>query len=115
MSIILHITSKAAWEQAMGSGEYRGDTLAREGFIHCSTPEQVIPVANSLFRGQQNLVLLVIDRTRVQAPVRDENLEGGETLFPHIYGPLNLDAVIKVVDFPPDADGGFSTLNIERR
>lgn len=109
MSIILHITSQTTWEQARSAGEYRGDTLAREGFIHCSTPEQIIAVANRFYRGRQDLALLVIDRARVQAPVRDENLEGGETLFPHIYGPLNLDAVVEVVAFPPDADGGFSS------
>ena len=107
MTTILHITHKTDWEQARAEGSYRADTLASEGFIHCSTPEQVIPVANHLFRGQTNLVLLVIDRDKVQAPIRDENLEGGTTLYPHIYGPLNLDAVVDVLDFPPRADGSF--------
>ncbi len=112
MSIILHITRKESWEQARAAGAYRGDTLASEGFIHCSPPEQIVAVANRFYRGQTGLALLVIDRARVQAPVRDENLEGGETLFPHIYGPLNLDAVVDVVDFPPRADGGFSAPKI---
>jgi uncharacterized protein (DUF952 family) len=107
MTTILHITHKTDWEQARAEGSYRADTLATEGFIHCSTPEQVIPVANHLFRGQPNLVLLVIDRDKVRAPIRDENLEGGTVLFPHIYGPLNLDAVVDVLDFPPRADGSF--------
>ncbi len=107
MTIILHITRKADWEQARAAGAYRGDTLASEGFIHCSTPGQVIQVANFLFSGQRDLALLVIDRDRVQAPIRDENLEGGESLFPHIYGPLNLDAVVEVLDFPSGADGRF--------
>jgi len=107
MNAILHIVSKAAWEEACSAGGYQGDTLASAGFIHCSTPDQIIPVANRFYRGQTGLALLVIDRDRVQAPMRDENLEGGETLFPHIYGPLNLDAVVDVLDFPPRADGGF--------
>jgi uncharacterized protein (DUF952 family) len=107
MTTILHIARKTDWEQARAEGSYRADTLASEGFIHCSTPEQVIPVANHLFRGQPDLVLLVIDRDKVRAPIRDENLEGGTTLYPHIYGPLNLDAVRSVLDFPPRADGSF--------
>jgi len=107
MTTILHISRKEAWEQAVSAGGYQGDTLASEGFIHCSTPDQIVAVANRFYRGQTGLALLVIDRARVQAPVRDENLEGGETLFPHIYGPLNLDAVVDVLDFPPRADGGF--------
>ena len=112
MTIILHITSKASWAQARAAGIYRGDTLASEGFIHCSPPEQIVAVANRFYRGQTGLVVLVIDRARVRAPIRDENLKGGETLFPHIYGPLNLDAVIQVIDFPPRADGGFSAPKI---
>jgi len=107
MSAILHITRQADWEQAQTQGSYRADTLASQGFIHCSRPEQVIPVANHLFRGQTDLVLLVIDRDKVRAPIRDENLEGGESLYPHIYGSLNLDAVVDVLDFPPRADGSF--------
>jgi uncharacterized protein (DUF952 family) len=107
MTTILHIARKTDWEQARAEGSYRADTLASEGFIHCSTPEQVIPVANHLFRGQPDLVLLVIDRDKVEAPIRDENLEGGTALFPHIYGPLNLDAVVDVLDFPPRTDGSF--------
>ena len=108
MTTILHIVRKEAWDQAITAGSYQGDTLASEGFIHCSTPEQIIPVANRFYRGQTGLALLVIDRDRVQAPIRDENLEGGDTLFPHIYGPLNLNAVVDVIDFPPRADGVFA-------
>ncbi len=107
MTIILHIARRSDWEQARAAGAYRGDTLASEGFIHCSTPEQIISVANRFYRGQPDLMLLVIDRARVQAAVRDENLEGGTTLFPHIYGPLNLDAVVDVLDFPSQLDGSF--------
>ena len=107
MNIILHIALRDAWDNAKASRSYQGDTLESEGFIHCSTPAQLIPVANFRFRGRTDLVLLGIDRARVTAAIRDENLEGGSTLFPHIYGPLNIDAVIDVFDFPPQADGSF--------
>ena len=107
MSTILHITTRDAWEQALSAGAYTTPTLASEGFIHCSEPRQVARVANERFRGRQGLILLEIDPARVGAVVKHENTEGGAELFPHIYGPLNLDAVTRVVPFEPDADGGF--------
>jgi len=105
--IILHITTSREWDQAVGLGVYQAASLPSEGFMHCSRPEQVLLVANTLFRDQADLVLLCIDRNRVAAPIRDENLEGGVERFPHIYGSLNLDAVRQVVIFPPDHDGLF--------
>ncbi len=104
MNIILHITQREQWKQAKLVQAYRGDTLDTEGFIHCSTPLQVIKVANNFFPGQQGLLLLCIDSDKVQAEIRYEGLE---ELFPHIYGPLNIDAVFKVLDFEPDEDGLF--------
>ena len=105
--MILHICPASAWQAAQEAGSYRGDTLKTEGFIHCSTPEQIVDVANRFYHGQTGMVLLVIDRAQVQARVQDENLEGGDILFPHIYGPLNLDAVVDVISFEPQEDGYF--------
>ena len=105
MNIILHITQREHWEQAKLLPAYRGDTLDSEGFIHCSTPLQVIKVANTFFPGQEGLILLCIDSDKVQAEIRYEGIEAEE--FPHIYGPLNLDAVFKVIDFEPGEDGKF--------
>jgi uncharacterized protein (DUF952 family) len=105
--IILHITTSEAWRQAVELGVYRAASLSSEGFIHCSRPEQVLRVANKIFYGQIGLVLLCIDPGRVAAPIRDENLEGGADQFPHIYGPLNLDAVCQVIHFVPGPDGRF--------
>ncbi len=107
MTIILHITRYPAWLAGRRSGEYRTETLAQEGFIHCSTPAQVVAVANSLYRGQRDLVLLCIERGRVRAPVRDEDCYESGQAFPHIYGPLNRDAVVQTLPFPPDAEGRF--------
>ena len=105
--LILHITRREQWEAAKGTGIYRAGSLDRQGFIHCSTPEQIIPVADFLFRGQRDLVLLCMDEGRLTSPVRYENLEGGERMFPHVYGPVNLDAVTMVLPFPPREDGSF--------
>lgn len=102
---IFHITSSAAWEEARATGVYRGDTLDSEGFIHCSLVRQVVDVANARFRGQQGLVLLQIDTARITPEIKYEG--AGEELFPHIYGPLNKEAVIKVYDFLPDRQGLF--------
>ncbi|OKH29281.1 DUF952 domain-containing protein [Chroogloeocystis siderophila] len=107
MNIILHITQRAQWEAAQKFQIYRGDTLESEGFIHCSTPQQVINVANTFFENQQGLVLLCIDSDKVHAEIRYEGIQEDE-LFPHIYGALNLDAVFQVIDFKPHEDGSFA-------
>ena len=104
--MILHICKKSAWNQAQNDGEYRGDTLESEGFIHCSTSQQVVEVADSLFKGAQDLLLLVIDERKVVSAIKFED-PGNGNLYPHIYGPLNLDAITKTVDFYPDLNGNF--------
>lgn len=106
MNLILHITQRAQWEAAQKAQIYCGDTLASEGFIHCSTPKQVINVANTLFWNQQGLVLLCIDSDKVPAEIRYEGIQ--DELFPHIYGALNLDTVFQVIDFQPNQDGTFT-------
>lgn len=108
MSIIFHIADRKSWEQGREAGGYRPEMFASEGFIHCSTGAQVITVANNRFRGQSGLILLAIDTERVTHPIRYENLEGGEELFPHIYGELDPGAVVRVADFNPDLAGYFA-------
>jgi uncharacterized protein (DUF952 family) len=107
MDTILHITTWADWEQAQPEGLYHGDTLATEGFIHCSTPDQVIEVADRVFQGRDGLVLLCIAPARVQSEIRYERAENGQD-YPHIYGPLNVDAVITVASLQPGDDGRFT-------
>ena len=107
MTIIYHIAEAAGWEQAQRAGEYtmstRGRTLAEEGFIHASTAEQVPLVADAYYRDAPDLVLLVIDTERVRPELRYEHVPGQEDPYPHIYGPLNLNAVIETRPFqgPP--------------
>ena len=105
--MILHITTRDDWEAAQAKGDYRLNTLATEGFIHCSTPQQVLGPANEFYRGRSDLVLLVIDPARLEAKLIYEDLYEAGFLFPHIYGPLNLDAVINVLPFPMRTDGTF--------
>jgi uncharacterized protein (DUF952 family) len=113
MTPIFHITTRAAWQQAQSAGAYRAESLEQAGFIHLSKPEQVVRVANAYYAEQRDLVLLVVDPVRLDNELRyeppDEALESDER-FPHQYGVLNLDAVIRAVDFPPEADGKWSRL-----
>lgn len=106
MSIILHITKREQWEKAKLKGVYRSDTLDLQGFIHCSTPQQIVQVANTLYHAQRELVLLYIDTHKVQSEIKYESAKS-EELYPHIYGPLNIDAVVKVLDFEPTKNGKF--------
>lgn len=106
MNLILHITQKEQWEKAKNEGIYHAHSLDTEGFIHCSTSEQIIKVANTFFVNQKDLVLLYIDSDKVKPEICYETVAENEQ-FPHIYGELNLDAVFKVVDFKPNEDGLF--------
>ena len=108
MNVILHIAGRAQWLRGRAEGAYRADSLATQGFIHASRPHQLLGVANILFRGQRDLVLLYIDPNAVSAEIKYEAPPGSQEAFPHVYGPLNTDAVIKVVDFLPDDDGLFA-------
>lgn len=101
---IYHLALRHAWEAAIESGEpYRRSTIDRsldeEGFIHCSHRDQVQGVADRFYRGRTDVVLLTIDTSKVQAEIRVENL------FPHIYGPLPIEAVIGGEPVECSADG----------
>jgi uncharacterized protein (DUF952 family) len=105
---ILHICPARDWETAQRLGEYCPASLELEGFIHFSRREQVLRVANHFYRGHQELVLLWVDPSRLSASLLWEPV-GGDT-FPHLYGPLNLDAVSAVTPFPCDNHGVFHRL-----
>jgi uncharacterized protein (DUF952 family) len=108
MSVVYHIARRTDWNAALAAGSYAAASVAVEGFIHCSTAQQVTATANRLFKGRDDLVLLSIDTAKVKADIRYENLEGGTNLFPHVYGALELDSICSVHDFPPQADGSFA-------
>ncbi|MFO7321026.1 MAG: DUF952 domain-containing protein [Chloroflexota bacterium] len=122
MALILHITTVDAWDEARSIGLYKGDTLQTQGFIHFSRPDQILQVANNFYAGRNDLVLLVVDTKRLTSELRWEapvhaggngpKADEAEDLYPHLYGPLNVDAVIRVVDFKPGPDGTFSSLDI---
>ena len=109
MQVLFHIIDIAAWTLAKRAGEYRPDRFEAEGFIHLSKKSQVLRPANLLYQGQENLQLLVIDPDKVtSAIVYEPGSHGEEELFPHLYGPLNVDAVVGLVAFPCEPDGSFA-------
>ncbi len=109
--MIFHITTRSQWAQAQKLGEYRADSVETEGFIHCSTIDQVVGSANRFYRGQTGLVLLKIECDRLKARLQFDEIETGE-FFPHLYGSLNLDAVVEVIEFEPEADGSFQDISL---
>ena len=78
---------------------YESETLKEEGFIHCSAPHQVGEIRGRYFKNVEKLVVLVIDPYRLKMPLKYEPGFGG-ALFPHIYGPLNMDAVVQILHLP---------------
>ena len=105
---LYHITSLDEARAAAGSGTYTPEAFGRDGFVHCSYRHQVVATANRIFAGRADLVLLEIDRARLTCPVVEENLEGGAELFPHVYGPLPMAAVVRVLAFPCEVSGWFA-------
>ena len=104
---VFHIAVAAEWAEATTS--YRPGRFDEDGFIHCSTASQVMRVARQRFRGRDDLVLLRIDPDHVEREVRFENLEGGDELYPHIYGELDLGAVSGIEPLLVGPDGEFVT------
>ena len=93
---ILHITGQKEWQRALEVGVYQADTLAEQGFIHCCLDSQVEGVFSEWFAGAANLVVLEIDSDRLASPLKFESAAKGQDEFPHVYGQINLDAVVKV-------------------
>ncbi|WP_088066840.1 DUF952 domain-containing protein [Gottfriedia luciferensis] len=105
--MILHIIENKEWQNVKNEGEYSPPSLKNEGFIHCSTTEQAVEIANLFFKGANDLKILCIDEEKTKSKIVYEDTENFGQLFPHIYGSLNLDAVFKVVDFELDQNGKF--------
>lgn len=108
---IVHMAHAQAWEEAQKTGSYTGGTLQTDGFIHFSRPDQLLRVANyptNPFLAMSDLVLLYIDPTKLQAELRYEAPEGEQEAYPHLYGALNTNAVVKSVEFVREDNGLYS-------
>ena len=105
--MIWHITTADAWTAAEGQGTYQALSLESEGFIHCSTLDQLLGVANARYSGWKNLVILGIDLAKVPSEIRYEDCYETGQDFPHIYGEIPVRAVIQVKAFPSGPQGRF--------
>ena len=105
--MILHIIRKQDWQSAKQSGIYKSKSLEEEGFIHCSNENQVCKVADTLYKDEEDVLLLYIDETKLMSKVVYEDLYQLGEKYPHVYGLINLDAVVKVEPFLKDENGEF--------
>ena len=112
--MIYHFCPRVDWEAAQRAGSYTAESLTAQGFIHCSPLDHVHVTATTIARGRTDLVLLEVDESRVDAPTVWEDGDPPDPTgrqFPHVYGPIPLDAVVRVRDFRPAADGSFAALS----
>ena len=112
--MIYHLTFRKNWRYALATGPYTAKSLDKEGFIHCSTQSQLVPVAMDFFPARRKLTILVIDETKLKPEVKWEKPSGGpppgvpaSDKFPHVYGPINHEAVMKTLDMERNADDVF--------
>lgn len=110
--IIFHVVPQQQWKEKSHAGLYKPDTLEEEGFIHCSSGKQVEETANRLFKGQRKIYLLVIDVSTVEPRVTWEKPDDKDVEYPHIYGPLNTDAILDRITLHPNKEGYFE-INVE--
>lgn len=109
--IFYHLALAADWDAAVAEGNYRistrGRTIDEVGFMHGSFADQVLPVAEAFYADvAEPLVLLEIDADRLAEPVRVEEAPGTGQEFPHVYGPLPVAAVVRVLEFGRDGESG---------
>ena len=114
VDVLVHLCTAQEWQAARRSGALRPDSLDATGFVHLSSPEQVHLPANRLYAGRTDLMLLRIDAARLSSPVRWEPgvpTDPDGMVFPHLYGPLPVVAVISVTPYLPDGSGRFTALD----
>lgn len=96
-SMIYHITTRADWERQADRDEYEADSLQAEGFIHLSTAAQVPGVLERYYSNVPDLLMLHVDPNKLTHDLRYEAATNDEH-FPHLYGPLNKDAVVEITN-----------------
>lgn len=93
------------WKDAAANGYFDGaDHDKRDGFVHLSTAEQVEGTADRFFTGMNDVLLLKLDRDRLNGDLRMEESSGGD-LYPHLYGAIPLEAVLEADPVPMGPEG----------
>jgi adenosine deaminase len=104
---LVHLAERGRWEEARGQGSYLPAEWDRDGFIHLSALHQLLTPANRIYRGRDDLVVLVLDAHLLGTAVVWEAGTGTVERFPHLYAALTPDAVLGEYELRPGADGGF--------
>jgi uncharacterized protein (DUF952 family) len=108
---LFHIVEKSRWDEAVAAGRYAPESLASEGFVHCSYAGQVEPVANALYRNASDLVVVELDSALLDVPVVVEDTYGTGTAYPHVYGPISVRAQIGERALVRRTDGGWTPVS----
>ena len=107
---IFHIVEKNIWDIAIKKGIYKPLTLKESGFIHCSKADQTLEVAKSFYQDSNHLIILRIKTSLVKPELKMEvPVEAPYSMieYPHLYGPLNLDAVENEIPLTKNNSGNF--------
>ena len=96
--MIYHVTTNLQWQQALAKGFFEEPSLHTEGFIHNSTKEQVAGVLERYYKNKTDLVLLHINEDKLTAVLKYELAPSVNEMFPHIFGVINIDAIVKITD-----------------
>ena len=105
--MILHCMTKSLWDERKNKDVWGHRELAAEGFIHCSPVEYFWRVAPNFKDTDEELILLCLDESKLQAEIRYEDGDNCGRFYPHIYGPINNDAVTAVLPFIKDNEGTY--------
>ena len=105
--IIIHTVLEDYWNNFIGKELYGTLSLDEDGFIHCSTFDTILDVANSNFKNCEQVLLVCIDTDKVIPEIKWEDSSNCGTKYPHIYGLLNMTAVVDTFKFNKDTDGDF--------
>jgi uncharacterized protein (DUF952 family) len=108
VTTIYKICPASAWREAERQGVFRGSADdRRDGFIHFSAASQVAGTVAKHFAGQTGLFLIAIDAEALGEALKWEPSRGAE-LFPHLYGELDIGAVIRILDLRARSDGSHA-------
>jgi uncharacterized protein (DUF952 family) len=106
MPHIVHVLPRTDWQKFKQQGEYHPESLAEQGFVHCSKLGQIVVVADCNYADNSELILLLIHESKIEVPVQYEtNGDDGGSAFPHVYGPLKLEYVVEALPFEQDRTG----------
>jgi len=106
--MIYHLCQRQEWMNSQKQGEFRDTSLVQDGFIHCSQYDQVTEVANRYYKGVPDMVVLCLEPGKLISEIRWEKV--GSEYYPHIYGPINLEAVNKIIAIEPISDGTYPAI-----